>query len=43
MGSCYLFHFSEPLHHAKHYLGYVDGEDEEINNRVIQHNNGQGA
>ena len=43
MGSCYLLHFDKPYKHAKHYLGYVDGDDDAINERTILHYNGQGA
>lgn len=39
----YLVHFSRPLHHAAHYLGYVQGGFPELKNRLQQHRNGTGA
>ena len=44
MGQVYLLHFSKPYKHAKHYLGYVDGEDyQDILDRLEKHRNGTGA
>lgn len=41
MGLIYLIHFSRPLHHARHYLGYTDSED--ISTRLARHRSGSGA
>ena len=35
----YLLHFSEPLHHARHYLGSTANLDA----RLAEHRSGQGA
>jgi predicted GIY-YIG superfamily endonuclease len=39
MGTVYLIHFDQPLHHARHYLGYTDNLDE----RIARHKRGEGA
>jgi predicted GIY-YIG superfamily endonuclease len=36
----YLIHFDQPLHHAKHYLGFAKAD---LTARVLQHQAGQGA
>lgn len=38
-GTVYLIHFSEPLKHAHHYLGYT----RDLAARMDAHRNGQGA
>jgi hypothetical protein len=38
--SVYLLHFSEPYHHAKHYLGFAE---DSIASRIERHKAGQGA
>lgn len=44
MGQIYLLHFSKPYKHAKHYLGYVDGNSYQcIVDRLEKHRNGTGA
>ena len=35
----YLLHFSQPFHHARHYLGSTD----DLDNRLQEHRTGQGA
>lgn len=35
----YLLHFADPVHHARHYLGYASN----IVARIRQHRNGGGA
>lgn len=37
----YLLHFSEPLQHARHYLGFCEAEDP--SERVAQHLAGRGS
>lgn len=37
----YLLHFSEPLAHARHYLGYC--ADGELEQRLERHRSGRGA
>lgn len=37
----YLLHFSQPLQHARHYLGYCDAPDP--SDRVAQHLAGRGS
>lgn len=37
----YLIHFDEKLHHAQHYLGFAEGEDETA--RLERHRAGSGA
>ena len=41
MGVLYLLHFSEPLHHARHYLGFTAGIS--AARRVSQHRAGRGG
>jgi predicted GIY-YIG superfamily endonuclease len=36
----YLLHFSEPIKHARHYLGYTRVS---VYDRLIEHNAGRGA
>lgn len=38
-GIIYLIHFDEPLHHAKHYIGYT----ENLPQRLQRHRAGHGA
>jgi hypothetical protein len=40
MGDVYLLHFSRPLAHARHYLGYAENS---VDNRVERHRRGDGA
>lgn len=40
MGLIYLIHFDAPLHHAMHYLGFVE---DDLNARLARHRSGQGA
>ena len=35
----YLIHFQEPLHHARHYVGFAD----KVNKRLAHHKQGSGA
>ena len=35
----YLLHFTQPLHHAQHYLGYAD----DLERRLERHRTGNGA
>lgn len=35
----YLIHFSEPLHHARHYVGYTDN----VRRRIAEHRRGEGS
>lgn len=37
----YLIHFQRPLHHARHYLGFVS--DRELARRMERHRSGDGA
>lgn len=37
----YLLHFSEPLHHARHYLGWCP--DDGLDARLAEHRAGAGA
>ncbi len=37
----YLIHFSKPVHHAGHYIGYTP--DDEPNRRVAEHTAGTGS
>jgi predicted GIY-YIG superfamily endonuclease len=39
MGTVYLIHFNEKLHHAGHYLGYTD----DLLVRLEQHRKGNGS
>ncbi len=44
MGQAYLLHFHRPYRHARHYLGFVEGDDaEQIVKRIERHRNGDGA
>lgn len=44
MGQVYIIHFSEPLAHARHYLGYVQSNHPTASwRRYKQHITGQGA
>jgi len=36
----YLIHFSEKLHHAQHYIGFVDGN---LQARIKRHKRNKGA
>ncbi len=36
----YLIHFNEKLHHAQHYLGFVEGD---LGQRITLHKSGRGA
>lgn len=37
----YLIHFDRPLHHARHYLGYCNGES--LEQRIERHRRGDGS
>lgn len=37
-GTVYLLHFDEPLAHAKHYMGWVEGN---LERRLAQHRSGR--
>ncbi len=37
----YLIHFSTPIHHAKHYIGFC--EDTRLDARLREHDAGRGA
>ncbi len=39
----YLIHFSEPLAHAQHYVGFVDGGQNSLDARLNAHKCGAGA
>jgi predicted GIY-YIG superfamily endonuclease len=39
MGTIYLIHFGEKIHHAGHYLGFTD----DLLTRLEQHRKGRGA
>jgi predicted GIY-YIG superfamily endonuclease len=39
----YLIHFSEPLAHARHYIGFVDGDADQVQARLQEHRAGWGA
>lgn len=43
----YLIHFAEPLgterHQARHYLGFVDGDETTVQARLEEHRAGHGA
>lgn len=39
----YLLHFDEHYHHARHYVGYVDGGQEALEARIKLHKSGAGA
>lgn len=38
----YLLHFAQPLHHARHYVGYCNG-GESLEARIERHRRGDGA
>lgn len=40
-GKLYLLHFSRPLHHARHYLGYTGADD--VQARIDRHIAGRGS
>lgn len=40
LGSVYLAHFSTPLKHARHYLGWTEGE---VELRILAHFSGRGS
>lgn len=39
----YLIHFSQPLAHARHYIGFVDGDLDQVQARLHEHRAGWGA
>lgn len=39
----YLIHFDQPLHHANHYVGFVDGDENAVKARLEEHRAGWGA
>lgn len=39
----YLLCFAENYRHARHYIGFVDGGDAELEARLRQHRSGSGA
>jgi hypothetical protein len=39
----YLIHFERPYRHARHYLGFVDGDEEALDRRLARHRAGTGA
>jgi predicted GIY-YIG superfamily endonuclease len=39
----YLIHFEQPYQHARHYLGFVDGGEAELERRLECHRRGSGA
>lgn len=39
----YLLCFAESYHHAKHYIGFVDGGEAELEVRIKHHKAGTGA
>ena len=41
-GVVYLLHFNEPLHHARHYIGYCQSY-EGLETRFAHHANGNGS
>lgn len=43
MSKVYLLHFNEKLSHAQHYIGFVEGEEESLENRLVKHKSGTGA
>ncbi len=42
MGVIYLLHFTQPVHHAKHYLGFCQSY-ESLESRLDYHERGQGS
>ena len=43
MGTVYLLHFHLPFKHAKHYIGFVKGELQDVDTRLALHRSGDGA
>lgn len=41
-GTLYLLHFSEPLAHSQHYIGWT-GMDSTVKRRLARHRKGRGA
>lgn len=39
----YLIHFTKKFKHAKHYIGAVNGGDEELGKRLFHHRKGTGS
>lgn len=39
----YLIHFQTPLAHARHYIGFVDGDLDQVQARLQEHRAGWGA
>jgi predicted GIY-YIG superfamily endonuclease len=39
----YLLHFNQNYCHARHYIGYVDGDTESLEERMRRHRSGDGA
>jgi len=39
----YLLHFNKNYQHARHYIGFVDGGQEELEARIKHHRSGTGA
>lgn len=39
----YIIHFREKLAHAAHYIGFVDGDEADVQERLKQHKSGAGA
>lgn len=39
----YLLHFDKPFQHSRHYIGYVDGGQEELEKRLKRHRAGSGS
>ena len=39
----YLIHFDQKLHHAQHYLGFVDGGEDRLQSRLEYHRKGIGS
>lgn len=40
-GTIYLLHFERPYRHARHYLGWTEGES--IDRRIEEHRSGRGS
>lgn len=41
--SVYLIHFDKPLAHAKHYIGFADGDQHKIEKRLKRHKKNRGS
>lgn len=39
----YLIHFDQKLHHAQHYIGFVDSPKHTLEARLEYHKNGNGS